>query len=447
MRLKINWKRVKTENKKLAGQSSFLSPNDPVPPPKDPLLNPTSQEDTIIAMQRSLREKEAALKILLLELSGKGSEEKRKGLAMITENKRVEEERLQSGMKGHKRERTAEINAPQDDVTVLEEVRKCRQFPAAKPNSMDININPLQDRDPPDAVIQTEHLFLCSQNVSGWIHASQPKLLQDVSTIPKKEQLKTQVVSISPPTLICFVFLQASQTALVTLDEKNIVRTFEGASKSLFASFEALCAGPITAVCLCVPINMLVVATSDGMHKQHHALIQPLPTVDTPLRTRHSSHQPHGSHPHPPHTWLYLPRWYTPRKPQSAQKADWLCQPLGRSCHWPSLLSQPNSSLLTSATDYNRMKERSNVTGGGTPHPTALPQLSFSTRSIMSSSEVLVMDMVAIEGRAEESRWKEEENRDFMREMETFLSQATKEGVAFDFSLQIAVTDNKSNIS
>ncbi|KAK2964292.1 hypothetical protein BLNAU_823 [Blattamonas nauphoetae] len=103
-------------------------------------------------MQRSLREKEAAMKILLLELSGKGSEEKRKGLAMIAENERAEEERLQNGMKGHERERTAEINALRDDVTVLEEVRKCRQSRC----QTECNENQHQqtsDKDTPDAVI------------------------------------------------------------------------------------------------------------------------------------------------------------------------------------------------------------------------------------------------------------------------------------------------------
>ncbi|KAK2956625.1 putative FHA domain containing protein [Blattamonas nauphoetae] len=123
-----NWKRVKTENKKLSGQSSFLSPNDPVPPSNDPLLNQTSQEDTITAMQRSLREKEVALKLLLLELSGKGVEEKRRAVAMIAENERIEEERLQNGMKGHERERSAEIACLRDVVDVmLEESRNERE--------------------------------------------------------------------------------------------------------------------------------------------------------------------------------------------------------------------------------------------------------------------------------------------------------------------------------
>ncbi|KAK2942595.1 hypothetical protein BLNAU_22489 [Blattamonas nauphoetae] len=65
---------------------------------------------------------------------------------MIAENEGVEEERLQSGMKGHERERTVEINTLRDDATILEEVRKCRQFPAAKPNAMKSSINTLQTR-------------------------------------------------------------------------------------------------------------------------------------------------------------------------------------------------------------------------------------------------------------------------------------------------------------
>ncbi|KAK2961498.1 hypothetical protein BLNAU_3620 [Blattamonas nauphoetae] len=91
------------------------------------------------------------------------------------------------------------------------------------------------------------------------------KLIQDDSTIPTKESSKTQVVSISPPTIIRFVFLQASQSAFVTLDERNIVCSFEVASGSLFASFEALSAGTITPACLCAPIHIIVVASCGGM--------------------------------------------------------------------------------------------------------------------------------------------------------------------------------------
>ncbi|KAK2959270.1 hypothetical protein BLNAU_5828 [Blattamonas nauphoetae] len=103
----------------------------------------------------------------------------------------------------------------------------------------------------------------------------------------------------------------------------------------------------------------------------------------------------------------------------------------------PSHDLHSKSSLLARATDYNRMKERSIVAGEGTPHPTALPQLSTLTLSIVCSSVVLVPDMVTIEGRAEESRRTEEENRDFLREMQTLLSQTTKEGVAIDVPLCI----------
>ncbi|KAK2954454.1 hypothetical protein BLNAU_10622 [Blattamonas nauphoetae] len=427
-------------------------------------------------------------------------------------------------------------------------------------------------------------LFLCSRNVSGWIHASQRKLIQDVSTVPKKEQSKTQVVSISPPTLIRYVFLSASQTALVTLDEKNIVRTFEVASGSLFASFEALCAGTITAACLCAPFDMLVVATSGGMvlawnvftatlmlsldrRKERVAVdstndIMP-PSSHSQLLTHHSTNDipaihrmiPIHAHTTPGCVVCVGPRSfvsilnarsaalaYTSQAPQSAQKEGWLWREMHREWHskhngdmtassfdgtgrlatgdekggvvvwsldswgtWKKVvaeeqengdkadqsdakptvgspvvsttqpivslafsplnedsllvlsdvhssvsrashsilrvfsivfctecaridlerlftailpISQPNSSLLASATDYNRMKERSIVAGVGTPHPTPLPQLSTSTLSIMSSSEVLVLDMAVIESRAEESRRKEEENRDFQREME-----------------------------
>ncbi|KAK2951891.1 putative Ubiquitin carboxyl-terminal hydrolase [Blattamonas nauphoetae] len=113
--------------------------------------------------------------------------------------------------------------------------------------------------------------------------------------------------------------------------------------------------------------------------------------------------------------------------------------------HYVAYSEQPNSAQWMHYNDaMTQMMNREDVLTNPEVQKncyllerTALPQLSTLTLSIVCSSVVLVPDMVTIEGRAEESRRTEEENRDFLREMQTLLSQTTKEGVAIDVPLCI----------
>ncbi|KAK2951888.1 hypothetical protein BLNAU_13124 [Blattamonas nauphoetae] len=200
----------------------------------------------------------------------------------------------------------------------------------------------------------------------GWIDASQRKLIQDVSIIPKNAQSKTQLVSISPPTLIRFVFMQASQTPPVTLDEKSIVCSFEAASGSLLVSLEAPSAGTIIAASLCARIDMLVVATSGGMpgqakgksvcgqHKRHHALIQTHPTVDTPLNKRYSCHPPHDSHPRPQHNWPFLVS-FDKQKDQNKQDDETIHRPLISIFSDSSIRLDPLTSFTSASSHPSRL--------------------------------------------------------------------------------------------